>query len=54
MATAKGPPRIEALNFSARRGGRKISGVSRWTWRAKAYAGEVESIKFGTHIDVHC
>jgi hypothetical protein len=27
-----------------------ISGISRWTWRSKAYAGEVESSKVGRRL----
>jgi hypothetical protein len=27
-----------------------FSSISRWTWRAKAYSGEIESIKVGARM----
>lgn len=46
---AKGTTKIEALNCSLAEA-ETISGVSRWTWRARAYAGDVESIKVGRRL----
>jgi hypothetical protein len=49
MTATKASPKIEALNCSLSEA-ETISGVSRWTWRARAYAGDVESIKVGRRL----
>jgi hypothetical protein len=49
MTATKASPKIEALNCSLNEA-ETISGVSRWTWRARAYAGDIESIKVGRRL----
>jgi hypothetical protein len=49
MAAAKENPKIEAL-FCSLTEAEKISGISRWTWRQKAYDGVIESTKCGKRL----
>lgn len=41
--------KIERLFFTLDEA-EEVTGISRWTWRSKAYAGEVESNKFGRRL----
>jgi hypothetical protein len=49
MAAAKASPNIEPL-FASLTDAEKISGISRWTWRQKAYDGVIESAKVGKRL----
>jgi hypothetical protein len=49
MATTKIPANITPL-FCTLDDAQTISGISKWTWRQKAYSGEVESSKVGRRL----
>jgi|HubBroStandDraft_6_1064221.scaffolds.fasta_scaffold292704_3 hypothetical protein len=49
MTTPKTAPNVAPL-FCTLEDAETISGISRWTWRSKAYAGDVESSKVGRRL----
>ena len=50
MAATKTPTANIAPLFCTLDDAEKITGISRWTWRSKCYAGDVESSKVGRRI----